>query len=143
MFDLMPFSNRIDNVFDMFDRIFPTVPAAEKVPQLRAFRADIRKEDDHYLLEAELPGFEKEDISLDLSEGILTIRAERKSETEENDQSGHYVRKERYYGSLSRSFDVNGIDTEAITATYENGVLKLRLPKEQPALPEKRSIAIE
>lgn len=139
MFGMMPFSGRSDSVFDLFDRMFTP---SEKAPQLRAFRTDIRNEDDRYLLEAELPGFDKDDISLDLSEGILTIRAEHKSETEEKDQNGHYLRKERYYGSLTRSFDVSGIDEEKISAAYENGVLKLSLPKAQPVLPEKRTIAI-
>ncbi len=138
MFGMMPFTRREDNVFDVFDRLFSHSPM-----DLPAFRTDIRDEDNAYLLEAELPGYQKEDISLDLKEGILTIRAEHKEETGDQDKKGNYIRKERRYSSVVRSFDVSGIAEDAIDASYENGILKIRLPKAQPALPESRRIAIQ
>jgi HSP20 family protein len=135
MFGILPFARHEDNVFDVFDKFFTN--SSVEVP---AFRTDIRGEDDRFILEAELPGFSKEDISLDLKEGILTIRAEHRTKSEET--TGNYLRRERRLGSVSRSFDISGIDEENIQAVYENGVLKLNLPKSQPVLPESRRIAI-
>jgi len=138
MFGMLPFNRREDNFFDIFDKFFNNSSV-----ELPAFRTDIRNETDHYLLEAELPGFSKEEISLDLKEGILTIKAEHKSESEEKDEKGNFIRRERRFGAVSRSFDVSGIDEEQITASYQDGVLKLRLPKVQPAVPETRRISIQ
>ena len=105
------------------------------------FKTDISDQDDHYLLEADLPGFDKKDIHLDISDNILTIDAERHSEHE--DKKDKYVRVERSYGKYSRQFDVSSIDTERISAKYENGVLKLALPKKQEAIPETKHLEIE
>ena len=105
------------------------------------FKTDISDQDDHYLLEADLPGFDKKDIHLDISDNILTIDAERHSEHE--DKKDKYVRVERSYGKYSRQFDVSSIDTERISAKYQNGVLKLVLPKKQEAIPETKHLEIE
>ena len=96
-----------------------------------------------YELEADLPGFKKEDINIELDDTYLTIQAERKSETEEKDKTGSYVRRERSYGSFSRSFDVSGIDVSAIKASYQDGVLKLVLPKKEEIAPAARRLEIE
>ena len=94
------------------------------------------------LLEADLPGFKKEDISVDIEGETLTIRAERTEEKEEKDGKGNFVKRERSYGSFSRSFDMTGIRTEDVSAAYENGVLKLTLPKKQETLPTSRRLEI-
>ena len=107
------------------------------------FRTDIRDEGDHFLLEADLPGFAKEDIHVDLDEGSLSITAERHSDFEHKDKKGNYVRCERAYGSYARSFDTSGIDTEHITAAYKDGVLKLTLPKLQKPEPTTKRLLIE
>ena len=133
MFSNIPVPYRFN---DAFDRLFKN-----NIFENEAFRTDIRREEDHYLLEAELPGFQKEDITLDLKEGILTIRAVHKEEAQE--KTGEYIRRERRYGAYTRSFDVSGIDEENISAAYENGVLKLRLPKVMPVEPEIRKISIQ
>lgn len=138
MFGILPFNRREDNVFDVFDKFF-----SNSSVELPAFRTDIRNEDDHYMLEAELPGFSREEICLDLKDGILTIRAEHKEETEEKSEKGTYIRRERRFGSVSRSFDVSGIDEQTISASYQDGILKLRLPKVQPVVPEIRRIEIQ
>lgn len=139
MFGMLPFNRREDNIFDVFDKVF-----SQSARDLPSFRTDIRNEEDRYLLDAELPGFSKEDISLDLQEGVLTIKAEHKEECEENNEKGdYYIRRERRFGSVSRSFDVSGIDEENITASYQDGVLTLCLPKMQPTLPESRRIEIQ
>ena len=107
-----------------------------------AFRTDIRDTGDSYVLEAELPGFKKEDITLDLKDGILTITAAHSDESEEKAADGTYIRRERRYGSFQRSFDVTGIEEKSITAAYENGVLALTLPKAKPVEPETHRIEI-
>lgn len=107
------------------------------------FKTDITDEGDSYVLEADLPGFDKKDIHLDLSDNTLTVDAERHSEHEEKDKKDKYVRVERSYGKYRRQFDISGIDTEGIKAKYENGVLKLTLPKKQVSLPETKHLEID
>lgn len=110
---------------------------------LAEFKTDVSDEGDHYLLEADLPGFDKKDIELSVQDNMLTIHAERHSKLEEKDNQNKVVRMERSYGSYSRQFDVSGIDTEHISAKYENGVLKLDMPKKQEVLPEARRLEIQ
>ena len=141
MFGMLPFERQNDNMFDLFDN-FERKFFGNTTANLPAFRTDIRDAGDKFVLEAELPGFKKEDISLDLKDGILTISAEHKEEENEKNEKGQYIRRERRYGSFTRSFDVSGIDESAITATYNNGVLELNLPKAQPVIPETKKIAI-
>lgn len=139
MFGMLPFERHDDNFynfFDNFERNFFGNGAAE----LPAFRTDIKDAGDRFVLAAELPGFHKEDISLDVKDGILTISAQH---VEEKEQQGDYIRRERRYGSFSRSFDISGIDENSVGATYQNGILELSLPKTVPAVPEARRIAIE
>ena len=123
--------------FDDLERAF----FSDRTPA--EFRTDIRDEGDHYLLEADLPGFNKEDIHVDLDEGSLSITAERHSEFEQKDKKGNYVRCERAYGSYARSFDTAGIDVEHITAAYKDGVLKLTMPKLQKPEPTTKRLMIE
>lgn len=108
-----------------------------------AFRTDIRDAGECFILECELPGFCKEDIRLDLKDGILTIAAQRSESEEDKAQKGQYIRRERRYGTFSRSFDVTGIDESGITAAYKDGILELRLPKARPVVPEAKRIAID
>ncbi len=129
MFSLIPYNRRENNLFrlmDDFERSFfnDAVSGAER------FRCDISEKDGSYLLEAELPGFDKKDINIDLENDVLTIRAQHNTESEEKDDKG-YLRRERRFGSFSRSFDVSGIDTEQIRADYKNGVLEVSMPKKQ------------
>lgn len=110
---------------------------------LAEFKTDITDEGDHYLLEADLPGFDKKDIELSVQGDTMTIRAERHSKVEEKDQNNKVVRMERSYGAYSRQFDVSGIDVDHIGAKYEDGVLKLDMPKKQAELPQSRRLCIE
>lgn len=109
---------------------------------LTAFQTDISDEGDHYVLETDLPGFDKKDIKLDISGDTLTIRAERNTE-KRNKGKDKYLYSERSYGSYSRAFDVSGVDTDKITAKYKDGVLTLQMPKKQEILPESRHLEIE
>ena len=142
MFGMLPFERSNDNMFDTFDNFARDFFRSSNT-SLPDFRTDIREVNDKYVLEAELPGFNKEDISLDVKDGILTITAEHKESSDQKDEKGTYLRRERRYGSFSRSFDITGIDEAGITAAYNNGVLELNLPKAQPVVPEARRIAIE
>ena len=110
---------------------------------LAEFKTDITDEGDHYELKADLPGFKKEDIQLQLDGDTLTIQAQRHSEHEEQEKNGKYVCCERSYGAYSRSFDVSGIRTEDIKAAYDNGVLDLKLPKKTAEVSSSRQISIE
>ena len=94
-----------------------------------SFSTDIRETESAYILEADLPGFNKEDIHVDISQDTLTITAERHSSYEDQEKKGSYIRCERSYGSYARSFSLDGVDTEAIKAAYANGVLTLTMPK--------------
>lgn len=144
MFELVPygrkrnltFYNPFDEIDDMQRRFFGAETA------IRDFKTDIRDEGDNYLLEAELPGFKKEDIAVNIEGETLTISAERADQNDEKDKKGNYVKRERCYGSFSRSFDMTGIRTADISAAYENGVLKLTLPKQQETLPASRKLEI-
>ena len=141
MFGMLPFDRTDLNVFDTFDS-FARDFFRRSNTDLPAFRTDIRDLGESYVLEAELPGFQKEDIDLELKDGILTVSARHDDTRETKDDQGNYIRRERRYGSFSRSFDVTGIDEGAITAKYENGVLSLDLPKAKPAQPETHRISI-
>ena len=110
---------------------------------LSEFRTDITDAGDAYLLEADLPGFNKKDIHLDVHGDMLTVRAERHNNREEKDENNRVIRSERSYGSYSREFDLSGVNADEITAKYEDGVLKLNLPKKQSALPASRTLEIE
>lgn len=111
-------------------------------------KTDVQEHDDHYEVDIDLPGFKKEELSLELKDGYLLIRAAKGFNNDEKDaRTGKFVRRERYAGSMSRSFYVGEeIKQEDIHAKYENGVLKLSIPKierKNPKIAEKKYIAIE
>ena len=110
---------------------------------LAEFKTDVLDEGDHYELEADLPGFDKKDIHLELQGDNLVISAQRHSNAEEKNKDGKVVRMERSYGSYQRSFNVSQIDTDHIKAAYDNGVLKLTLPKMNAQLPQSRVLQID
>lgn len=141
MFGLTPFrSNFYVSTYDPFKEMeeFERRFFMQRTPSLKT---DIREADGAYILECDLPGFSREDIHAEIKNGYLTIRAERKSENESNNEN--YLRRERTYGSFSRTFDLEGIDAEAITASFKNGVLTLELPKLQPKVEEARTLEIK
>ncbi|MDD3242945.1 MAG: Hsp20/alpha crystallin family protein [Eubacteriales bacterium] len=152
MFDLKPYTHNnhslaTDNPFhDMeeFERSFFNSPFGFfGNNMLSEFKTDITDAGDTYQLQADLPGFKKEDIHLDLEGDVLTVRAQRHSEYEEKDKKDNYIRCERSYGAYSRRFDVSGVETEGIKAKYEDGVLKLTLPKKASGAEATRHLEIE
>ncbi|MBQ9249382.1 MAG: Hsp20/alpha crystallin family protein [Oscillospiraceae bacterium] len=145
MFELIPFDRRGRNVsvydpfraFDELERSF----FGNTANTVSAFRTDVTDTGDAYKLEAELPGFKKDDIKIDIENDCLTISAERKAETE--DKKPNFVKRERFYGSFSRSFDVSGINVDGIEAAYTDGVLTLNMPKKVETVPASRRLEIK
>ena len=151
MFDLRPYNrknmissyNPFREMEEMERRFFDDPFGFYDGKGLAEFKTDIIDNGDSYELDADLPGFEKGDIKLDITGDVLTIQAERHSEHEEKDKKQKYVRCERSYGSYSRAFDISGVDADKIKAKYEDGVLKLTLPKKEEPKEQSRKLEIE
>ena len=107
-------------------------------------KTDVKDLENAYEVAVDLPGFKKEEIHLDLRDGYLTIRAEKSLDRENRDEDGHYLRRERYVGSCSRSFYVGEMKPEDVKAHFEDGILKLTVPKaDTPNPAERTTIVIE
>ena len=125
----------LSNVFsDMFDDMFPMT--GTRAPQGNGMMScDVKEFADHYELDMELAGYRKEDIKAELKDGYLTIKAERHTSKDDSDANGRVVRSERFVGTCQRTFYVGDhVKREDVSAAYEDGVLKLNIPKkvEQP-----------
>ena len=144
MFGLTPYTRR-NNVayYDPFRELENFEKAFFGSGEMPTFKTDIRDAGKAFELEADLPGFEKKDIHLDINGDVLTVSAERHSAHEEKDEKGKYIRCERSYGAYQRSFDISGIDSENISAKFDNGVLTLTLPSKKPLAPSTRKLTIE
>ena len=144
---LTPFNRRYDigayDPFRVFDDMERTLWGDRSTTTLSTFKTDIRENEDGYVLEADLPGFKKEDIQIDLEDGYMTISAKRENKFEEKDKKGNFVRCERSFGSFSRSFDTTGIDVEHMKASFADGVLTLSMPKAPEIAPAARRLEIE
>jgi HSP20 family protein len=141
MYGLTPFGGTgfdLWNAFNDFDKDF----FGSRMP-ISNCKTDIRDDGNKYVLESELPGFEKEDIKLDISGTQLTIAAEHSTKNDEKDDKGNYIRRERTFGSYKRSFDIGDIDADAISAEYRNGILTIELPKKAPEAPVARRLEIK
>lgn len=131
------------NSFDIFDDFFDEGFFPKKERNL--MKTDIREKKDKYVVDIDLPGFEKENISLSLDNGYLNISAKTEKE-ENNEDEERFVRQERFYGECSRSFYVgDDITEEDIHAKFNNGILKIEIPKKekQEKLPESKQIEIK
>ncbi len=107
-------------------------------------KTDIKENDSQYILDIDLPGFKKDEVQIDLNNGYLTVSAAKGLDKDEQDKDGRYIRRERYSGQVARSFYVGDLKPEDISAKYEDGILKLSLPKEvQRQMPSSNRIAIE
>ena len=117
-----------------------------RIGSVPAMKADVQELDNAYQIDLELPGFQKEDLNAELKDGYLTIKATHQNAEEQKDAKGRYIRQERYTGHYQRSFYVGeDITQEDVHAAFENGVLKLTVPKKevQPKINESRTIMIE
>lgn len=108
-------------------------------------KSDVRETEDAYELDIDLPGFKKDEVSLKLEQGYLTISAAKGLDKDDENKNGRYIRRERYTGACSRSFYVGDqLKPEDISAKFEDGILKIHLPKAAPKLPAQSNlIAIE
>ena len=130
---LVPMNNNslgfslFDNMFDdMFRDPFFTNSSTTKL-----MKTDIQEKDNNYILDMDLPGYEKDDVKSQLKDGYLTITALKNTSNEEKDEKGNYISKERYCGKCSRSFYVGDtVKEEDIKASFKNGILQLTFPKE-------------
>ena len=138
--------NMFDDFFnDPFDREFFGAhnPLYGKHAK-NMMKTDIHEKDNGYELAIELPGFKKDEINVDVSDGYLTIKAAKGLDKDENDKKGRLIRRARYAGACSRSFFIGDVKPEDVKAKYESGVLTLEVPKaEAKKLPSSSSIAIE
>ena len=141
MFGMIPYNNNERNLFDYLDKMEKNFWDGSFSDAMQ-FRCDVQDKGENYLLEAELPGFDKNDIGINLNGDSLVISACHNLETEDKSDDGSYLRRERKYGTFSRSFDVSGIDTDHIKAEYKNGILALTLPKKNSEIPTTRRIEI-
>ena len=142
MFNLTPYDRKGNFIFNPFRDFDALERAFFGDDGFTAFKADIKDEGDHYTLEADLPGFAKDDIGIDIENGTLTITAERKTSDDKKDDNGNYVRCERYYGSYKRRFNLDGINEDNISAQLKDGVLKLTMPKLAETAPKSRRLEI-
>ena len=132
------------NHFDLFDEMFrdPFFEGSES----KVMKTDIKEKKDKYLIDIDLPGYEKEDIKMEISDGYLTVHASVNKEVDNEKEKGKYVRKERYVGECSRSFYVGeNVSEDEIKAKFKNGTLTIEVPKkdDKKELPEKKYIPIE
>ena len=118
------------NSFDIFDDFFDDEFFPKKHNQMNLMKTDIREKKDKYLIDVDLPGYEKENINLSLHDGYLNISA--KVNKEEKKEEEKFVRRERYIGECSRSFYVgDDIREEDIQAEFKNGILMITVPKKE------------
>lgn len=127
----MMIPRRNGNGLDIFDEVFSDPFFGEK--ENKIMKTDVKEKDGNYILEIDIPGYDKEDIQLELREGYLTVTATKNDEKE--DKKAKYLRRERFSGMCSRSYYVgDNVKEEDIKANFKNGILKVEFPKE----PEKK-----
>lgn len=151
MFELVPFNRRknqmqnrdrdvfdLDRVFENFfnDSVFPSYFSHSGM-----MKVDIRDDGDKFVLETELPGVSKENINIDIEDGRLSISVSQQEQSE--DKRENYIRRERRCSSMQRSFALDNVAADKITAKLENGLLTLNLPKLEPNKPIGRKVDIE
>ena len=124
--DVCNYSDPFDEMDKMFENIW-----GSGLERAVSMKTDVLDKGDHYELDAELPGFNKEDINIELKDDVLTISASHSEDKDEKDKEGKYVRRERRSASYSRSFTVENLQPEDIDAEYKNGILQLKLPKKE------------
>lgn len=126
--DIMPRKFYLDDIFDEM-----MLPKKEQ-----HMKCDIYEKDGNYHIEMDVPGFDKKDISIEANDGYLTITAEKNSEDEEKNESKNYIRRERVYGKVERSFYLGDLDQDKIDAEFKNGILNIVVPKKEETSNKKR-----
>jgi len=127
----------------LFTSLFdtPTRPSSGSVARRWVPAMDLVESDDHYVLQTDLPGVSEDDLNVELEAGVLTISGERKSAS--TDEKHGYRRIERSYGSFKRSLKLpDGVDADAVQASFDNGVLEVKIPKPEQIKPRKVTVSI-
>lgn len=132
--DLFP--SLLDDEFSLLDKVYSPIIKNN-------FKADLHETDKEYELNIDIPGFDKENISIDFNHDILTVHAKRQEETSEKDDEGQFIKKERSYGSMTRQFYLKNVNEEQAKAKYTDGVLNLTVPKLTNEETKKKQITIE
>lgn len=140
--------NLFDEFFDDAFSMFPMMGGRDPLYGKNAknlMKTDVREKGNSYELDVDLPGFKKDEVTLDLKDGRLVITASKGLDKDQEDKEGRYIRRERYAGTCSRSFYIGeAIQAKDVSAKFEDGILRISLPKqEQKRLPESTLIAIE
>ena len=129
---LVPMNNNLG--FSLFDNMFDDMfrdPFFTNSSTTKLMKTDIQEKENNYILDMDLPGYDKSDIKAQLKDGYLTITAQKNTSKEDKDEKGNYIKRERYFGKCSRSFYVGeNLKEEDIKASFNNGILKLTFPKE-------------
>ena len=138
--------NLFDDFFDDDFMRFPMWSGRDPLYGKRSknlMKTDVRETEDTYEVDIDLPGFQKDEINVDLKDGYLTISASKGLDKDQKDKQGKYIRQERYAGACSRSFYVGDVEAGDVSAKYENGILQISLPKQaKKELPKSSTIAI-
>ena len=136
-----------ENLFDdFFDTVSRPIKAIRQNPIPQVMRTDVKESAKGFTLDIDLPGYKKEDISAELKDGYLTVSAKTNEEHEEKEEDGTYIRRERTFGSCSRSFYIGeDIEETEVKAKFEDGILKVFVPKKEiePKVEERKYISIE
>ncbi|OPJ58698.1 heat shock protein Hsp18 [Clostridium oryzae] len=145
MFGLVPFSrNSLKRGDDFFNNFMNSFFDEDFLPQsflnTSSFKLDLREDENNYVIEADIPGVNKDAINIEYENNYLTISAKRNDSIEEN--KDNYIRKERHYGEFKRAIYVDNIDESKISASFKNGVLNITLPKLDKDIANKRKIQI-
>lgn len=130
--NLIPRNDYLSSAFDIFD--------TSLFKDTNIMKSDIYEQNENYVLEIDLPGFDKENVSIDYHNEYLTIKAVKNENHDENDK---YIKKERFYGEYKRTFYIGNLDESNIKANYNNGVLKITFPKEDVKKETKKQILID
>ncbi len=135
-------ARRNGNGLDIFDEVFADPFFGEK--ENKIMKTDLKEKDGKYMLEIDVPGYDKEDIKIELNEGYLTVSAEKNEEKEDKDKHAKYLKRERFTGMCSRNYYVGeGLKEEDIKASFKNGILSIEFPKEvEKKVEEKKYIPI-
>jgi len=126
-----------------FDDFFASPFKREFKELSRAMKTDIKENEKAYEMQVEMPGFDKNDIKMHVDNGYLTISAEKSENNDEKDKNGNFIKRERRYGSCSRSFYIGDVDEKTIDAKLEQGILTVNVPKETKQIDAKKYIEIK
>ena len=126
-----------------FDDFMPMFSRKEMKEFNSIMKTDVKETEKNYILDVDLPGFKKEDVNLNLENGYLTISAKREHKVDNENRKENFVRRERSFGQFSRSFYVGNVEQDEIEAHLENGILTIKLPKEEEKKAKSNRIEIK